>query len=556
MKEKKGFRIGLNVLLILMVLVPVLIGSTIISLMSIFQIESNLEEETKNELAVAANGLKGYYEYDIAAGLGLTYEHDYVDSFQNQEIEMTVFENDIRLMTSIKDASGNRIEGTPASAEIWSKVKGGSDYFSADVKINNKDYYVYYMPMKDEAGNVLGMAFAGKTCENVNVAINAAMTSALWVEGILVVVFAGLGILVARIVSKPIKGVSESIERIAEGDLSDKDAVHSIVKETALLARAQNLLQEKLSAVIDETRQTSDNLISTIEEVSDDSSRASGDANQINSAMEDLAQGATAMASAVQDISSEVAEIDMCVGDMVDSVKQLNDASDAMKSANAEATQFMDKVAEASDSSVEAVAKITGQIEATNQAIDKIDEAVTAIMGIASQTNLLALNASIEAARAGEAGRGFAVVADEINNLSMQSNESAKEISGIVNEIKAQSRASVELAGKVRDIIEKEQAYVEDTNAKFAVLNAQIQVSVDNIQNISSKVETLDEVKNRISSNVEDLSAVSEENAASNEEVSASLSNITEAINGISEGGSNMTQGALELQDAIAYFRR
>lgn len=372
---------------------------------------------------------------------------------------------------------------------------------------------------------------------------------------ILDVIFIGLSIVVARIIAKPITRMSEKIRNVAAGDLSEGEDVHSIISETYSLICSQELLARKLKEVMAETKTTSEELIGLIEEVSDDSSRASGDSAQINSAMEDLAQGATSMATSVQDLSSEIAEIDMCIEDMESSVKELNKSSDAMQQANADASEYMAKVGEASGSSVEAVNKISKQIESTNRAIEKIDEAVVAIMEIASQTNLLALNASIEAARAGEAGRGFAVVAGEINNLSMQSNESAKEISDIVTDIKNQSRTSVELAGQVKAIIEKEQEYVDDTNRKFELLNNEIGTSLDNIRVIGDKVLVIGEVKNRISSNVEDLSAVSEENAASNEEVSASLNGINEAINGISIGGGRMTEGALKLQDAIGYYK-
>ncbi len=72
-------------------------------------------------------------------------------------------------------------------------------------------------------------------------------------------------------------------------------------------------------------------------------------------------------------------------------------------------------------------------LQSLSDETDRLKSMAEGVEKIASQTNLLALNAAIEAARAGEVGRGFAVVADEVRNLSIQSGETGKQITSIIN---------------------------------------------------------------------------------------------------------------------------
>ncbi len=73
----------------------------------------------------------------------------------------------------------------------------------------------------------------------------------------------------------------------------------------------------------------------------------------------------------------------------------------------------------------------------------QIGSILDVVSELAEQTNILAINATIEAVGAGEAGKRFGVVADEIRKLADRVATSAKEIRGLVEDVRAAVNTTV-----------------------------------------------------------------------------------------------------------------
>ena len=549
-------------MLMMFCLIPLFASLLVMTVTCVFYMKSSLEEQTKQLLQVSCTGVYEYYAYDLAEAEDdadmddiFSYDTVYIDHLQSMDVDLTLFKGDTRFLTSIKDDNGKRIEGTKASdAVIQTVIKEGKEFYSDDVVINGKDYYVYYIPLVKPNGEVVGMVFAGKTQEAVQSMLQRMINIAIMIFALLLVIFVPLCIYFSNKISKVLKTCALNIGKLSDGDLGEQDEAESIIAETKDLIHSSNILKDKLSEIIGNIKDISHDLNDDAQNVHSLSDNSSLSVNQISNAMEDLANGATEMASNVQDISKSIGTMNDTITVLADSSEALAASSENIKNANNEARDYIGRVSDSSVHTVEAVDNITKQISSTNDAVQKIKEAVDMITSIASQTNLLALNASIEAARAGEAGRGFAVVASEIGNLSDQSSRSADEIRNIVGEIVKNSEASVELSGNVATLIRQEQEYIKETQSKFEVLNSEIAESLSHINQVSKDTEELEKIQSIITDAVQSLSAISEENAASNEEVSASITGIAASVDEIAENAEGTKGNADHLVDAVSFF--
>ena len=311
----------------------------------------------------------------------------------------------------------------------------------------------------------------------------------------------------------------------------------------------------QLKDVIGQVGNTSDVIeesTARLDKMAEQTSTASED---VARSMGDMANGATAQASETQAVSDAIGRIGEGIEETSNAVAKLIVNADQMKAAGQEGVDSVGELKTISEKVKAQIAVIYEQTNTTNESAQEIHKATELISSIASETNLLALNASIEAARAGESGRGFAVVAEQIKNLAEQSNQSAKTIEGIINNLLADTEQAVKTMNTVDAIIGFQADKVEMTKRVFDKVNNGLIVTMEGVESIAQSTKTLDEAKGRVIMSVESLSAIAEENAASTQETAASAEELTATIGEIKNATSRLNQVADNLTTQTNRFQ-
>ena len=320
------------------------------------------------------------------------------------------------------------------------------------------------------------------------------------------------GILMQRLVTRPIASMADGMNALAAGDLliditglDRGDEVGDMARAVEVFRSNAREIEERRSATIAAERREIEREQLQARERESERNRAE---TERRSAMLALADGfETSVRSVVETVGALAEQIENDARLVSQTVDHSGRLTADVAIAATQASQNSLRVAGATEEMSLSIAQVAQQIgsaaQIAHQASESasatdaivcdliadtqtIEDVVTLIARVARQTNLLALNATIEAARAGTAGRGFAVVAAEIKNLANQTAQAAKEVADKI----ARARGSSGLAASALTDIARTIAQINGIAASVAMAMEQQSTTTGQIAEGTSQAAT------------------------------------------------------------------
>jgi methyl-accepting chemotaxis protein len=279
-------------------------------------------------------------------------------------------------------------------------------------------------------------------------AADDALTLAIIMVALLVLLLGASSILVARSVSTPVKGIARAYGRMANGDFSGRIPARR-KDELGDLARGYNEVGQAVSEILRSVRLSTQELEKEARDLMRATSETEESTARIAAATAELKELAARQdervktsSKGIQEISGDVlglhAQVDeqwKAIGHSRESVEALVGRITASGHAMEGMQAAFDQLHAAAEGGTATVAGVRELSEDVLRKSGSLAEASDVIFAIAERTNLLAMNAAIEAAHAGEAGKGFAVVADEVRTLAESTAERSEEVQKTLSEV-------------------------------------------------------------------------------------------------------------------------
>ena len=478
----------------------------------------------------------------------------------NSGMDVTFFYGDERIMTSAKDANGDRVLGSRAGDKIVEKVlKGGEEYFSSAVSIEGELNYGYFMPVhqNNSDNQIIGMIFVGTNLKEKEAVVKRILSSISSSVIVVMLICIAVGIKLAGSMSRNIKKSIQMVGRLAEGNLDVwvDDKLLKKKDEIGELSRVTITLRDTMRSTIKEITDNAKALLEASQLLGAAADNTNGTMNDVRTAVSQVVDNSQLQAENSQSTSEQMKIMGDNITETSNEAELLSGNAASMQLSSEKASKTLLSLRQINEDVKKIIGEVQEQTDRTNESVKKIQAATTFINSIAEDTGLLSLNASIEAARAGDSGRGFAVVAEQIKNLSEQSNESSKEIEATAEVLRADSEKAVQAMQQMQEIIASQSESMQETQQVVAEVIEEIASSMKSIAQIKESSGRLEGARNEVLQAVEHLSEIAAENLDSTKSTYEQTEIVADTFKQVYNSADELKTIADKLVKSIEYFK-
>lgn len=330
------------------------------------------------------------------------------------------------------------------------------------------------------------------------------------------------------LVANQVRGISDRIQNIAEGDGDLTIRVPVTTKdELGELSAHVNVFMEKLQRIIASVLQNTNEVSRAAESllsVSSSSQRAA----------DEQCHAITMVVTAVNELTMAIQEVARNTSSTAQNTKDATSITERGQERIRLAVEHVEGLAARIHETAEFMSQLEGEAKNVTSVID-------VIRGVAEQTNLLALNAAIEAARAGEQGRGFAVVADEVRTLASRTQQSTGDIQGMLSKLQAGVQHAVTAMGNSEILTGDAVASASDAGKSLAGIDSAVREIADMTTQIATAAEEQSSVTAEIDKNLVQINTLA--------------MNTAEGASKTAQESQRLNQLSVQLRQLVGQFR-
>lgn len=208
-----------------------------------------LDENYPGEFSLNKDVKGNYHIYK--GGKDITKDTEFIDNMKEiMGVEVTLFCQDVRLQTTLRDSKGRLFINTAVSSVITKDVlkKKKAHFYRSTTNVGDERYFAYYEPIFLEDGTCFGMVGVCRKATDIEKNIRMAVRPILLLSIAAIFVIGAISISYTRILTKRIRILQQFMKKLTKDDFEAEmpAGLLKVEDEIGDLARGGKKMQESI----------------------------------------------------------------------------------------------------------------------------------------------------------------------------------------------------------------------------------------------------------------------------------------------------------------------